>query len=314
MESAHTTQQVLTLASKQDGIVTARQCRQLGISPAEIKARCRSGRWRRIYRGTYLVMGASVAELPARVRTRAGLLAAGPHSVAVLSTAAAVHGIEGLPPPDGQVHLSLPGEHARARRIIDRQLALHQLAIKPAEITKVDGLMVTTPLRTVADLILRVGRFSAVSIMDSALHQQLISEAEFATLPQLIAGRRGAVQTKTWVPAADARAASPLETRVRLRCADGGVAPDVLQYPVLDLDGELLGIADFAWLGARVLGEADGGEVHSRPDALFRDRWRQNALANAGWRIIRFTWEDTLRPGYIPYVVRQALAGAHPGS
>jgi very-short-patch-repair endonuclease len=69
-------------------------------------------------------------------------------------------------------------------------------------------------------------------------------------------------------------------------------------------------IADLAWPGARLLGEADGASVHNRPEAVFRDRWRQNELANAGWTIVRFTWEDTLRPGCVVYVVRNALARA----
>jgi hypothetical protein len=301
---------VRAAASRQDGVVTGWQCRQLGMGPDQIKALCRSGRWRRLYRGVYLVDADVVTEPSQAGLARAAQLSGGPHAVAVLGTAAAILGIGGLPRADGTVHLSLPGNRARPGRLADHGLVLHQLSIDPAHITVVDGLAVTTPLRTVADLILRLDRYAAVCVMDSALNRGLISEQEWASLPDLIAGRRGAGRARLWIPEADARAASPLETRVRLRCVDGRVAPDTLQHPVYGPNGELLGIADLAWLRARVLGEADGASVHDLPDAVFRDRWRQNELANAGWTVIRFTWEDTLRPGYIAYVVRNALARA----
>lgn len=297
-------------ATRQDGVVAAWQCRRLGMEPAEIKRLCRSRRWRRLHRGTYLVDADVLGEPSTRATTRSAVLSAGPHAVAVLETAARLHGIGGLPNPTGQVQVNLPTQHARPRRIIDRDMVLHQLDIQPAQLSTVDGLAVTTPLRTVADLILRLDRYAAVSVLDSALNRGLITQAELASVPRLIAGRPGAERARLWVPEADARAESPLETRVRLRCVDGRVAPDTLQHPVRGRDGALLGIGDLAWLGARVLGEADGAEVHDQPDAVFRDRWRQNALANAGWVVIRFTWADTLRPGYIVYVVRNALARA----
>jgi hypothetical protein len=298
----------LAAASRQDGVIAAWQCRRLGLDPAEVKRLCRSGRWLRLYRGTYLVE-ADVAGGPSRrASIRAALLSAGPHAVAVRETAAVVHGIGGLPAEGGQVHVSLPARHARPQRVIDRNLVLHQLAIEPGQISTVRGIAVTTPLRTVADLILGLDRYAAVSVLDSALNRGLVTGDGLLTLPELIAGRRGAGRARDWIAEADARAESPLETRVRLRCVDGRVPPDALQHPVHGPRGELLGIGDLAWLGARVLGEADGAAVHDQPEAVFRDRWRQNALANAGWLIIRFTWQDTLRPGYIVEVVRNALA------
>jgi hypothetical protein len=303
-------ERALLVASRQDGVIAGWQCRKLEMDPTDIKTLCRSGRWRRIYRGVYLVE-ADVVEPPSpRAVTRAALLAAGPHAVAVLDTAAAIHGIGGPPKPNGQVHVSLPGACARPRRIIDSQLALHQFAIRPEDTSVVDGVRVTSPLRTVADLILQLDRYSAVSVMDSALNRGLVTQQEFALLPHLITGRRGAARARLWIPEADARAASPLETRVRLRCVDGRVAPDTLQHRVYNDRGDLLGIGDLAWLHARVLGEADGAAVHDRPQAVFQDRWRQNELASAGWIVIRFTWQDTLRPGYVVYVVRSALARA----
>lgn len=106
---------------------------------------------------------------------------------------------------------------------------------------------------------------------------------------------------------ADGRARSPLETRVRLRCVDGGVAPDEVGYQIRDEYGYIIAEADLAWLQARIIAEADGAGPHGLPDAVYSDRRRQNTLANAGWLVLRFTWADTLRPEYIPHVVVEAL-------
>lgn len=299
----------LALASQQNGVIAGWQCHGFGMEPGDIKRLCRSGRWARLYRGVYQVNSDVAGEPSPRALTRAGLLSVGPHAVAVLDTAAAIHGIAGL--THGRaIHVSLAGRHARPRRIVDRGLILHQFVIEPADVLTVDGVAVTSPTRTVADLILRLDRYSAVSVMDSALNSALIDEDGLAMVAELIRGRRGAARARDWIVEADPRAESPLETRVRLRCVDGRVAPDTLQHEVYDRNGRLLGIGDLAWLSAKVVGEADGAEVHSQPHAVYRDRIRQNGFANAGWTIIRFTWQDTLQPGYIPHVVRNALARA----
>jgi hypothetical protein len=172
----------------------------------------------------------------------------------------------------------------------------------------VDGLTVTTPARTIADLLLRVGRFTGVSLLDSALNQRLLAPDDLDLVRAMLVGRRGAPRARPWFAEPDARAESPLETRVRLRAADGGVPPDELQYRVRDRHGNVVAIADMAWTRARVVGEADGADAHDNPVAVFRDRKRQNDIVNAGFVPLRFTWEDTLRVDYIPNVVRAAIA------
>jgi hypothetical protein len=224
----------------------------------------------------------------------------------VLHTAVELHGLAGLRRSD-RIHVNVPGAMPRHQRA-DRDVAVHQLVLGPADVTTVEGIPVTTVPRTLADVILRVGRFEAVGVLDSALNRKLLTEDEFATLPMLIHGRPGAMRARPWLGEVDGRARSPLETRTRLRCADGGVPPDQVGYLVRDEYGYVLAEADMAWLAAKVIAEADGVGPHNLPDAVLTDRHRQNVLANAGWLVLRFTWADTLRPDPIPTVVRQALA------
>jgi very-short-patch-repair endonuclease len=49
---------------------------------------------------------------------------------------------------------------------------------------------------------------------------------------------------------------------------------------------------DVAFPHARVAIEVDGRAFHSSPGRFQSDRTRQNRLVAAGWRVLRFTWED----------------------
>ena len=209
--------------------------------------------------------------------------------------------------PAAVVHVSLLGSMARPRRVCDPTVRLHQFTLGPDELMTVDGVWVTTPVRTLADLLLRVDRETGVSLVDSALNRGLITPGQLADVRASMARRRGAVRATPWLAEADGRAESPLETRVRLRAVDGHTKPDELQYRVVDRHGYVVAIADFAWTGWRVIGEADGVDAHDNPDAVFRDRTRQNAIVAAGFVPVRFTWADTLQPGTVPRLIRAAM-------
>ncbi|MFC0507377.1 type IV toxin-antitoxin system AbiEi family antitoxin domain-containing protein [Micromonospora costi] len=297
------------VAATQDGIVTLADARGAGLTVHEVQRLCRTGRWRPLARGSYLVDADVSGGISSRARIRAAVASFGPGAVAVLATAAELQGIAGFRPTD-QIHLSVPGAVARPARAAHPDVVVHQLDVTPEQIVAFRGIPATTPLRTITDLILREQRYPAICVLDSALNRGLVSADDLLAVPRLIRGRRGAVAARGYLAEADGRAQSPLETRTRLRCVDGRVPPDALQLEVRDDDGYLLGIGDLGWRAPRVIAEADGREAHDTPDAAFADRHRQNRLINAGWTVLRFTWADTLRPDYIPWTVRQAIATA----
>ncbi|MEU7771516.1 type IV toxin-antitoxin system AbiEi family antitoxin domain-containing protein [Micromonospora taraxaci] len=300
---------VRRIAADRDGIVTLAQARAAGLSVHEVRRLCRAGRWRAVARGSYLVDADLYDGVPRRARIRAAVTSFGPAAVAVLSTAAELHRLAGMRATES-IHLSVPGPAARPARLAHPQVVVHQLVVPPAHLVQVDGITTTKPLRTLADLCLRADRYSAVSVLDSAVNRRLVAPDDLLSIPPFIRGRRGAIAARGYLAEADGRAQSPLETRARLRCVDGKVAPDTLQLEVRDDDGCLLGIGDLGWRGPRVIAEADGRDAHGTPEAVFADRRRQNRLVNAGWTILRFTWQDTLRPDYIPWTVRQAIAAS----
>ncbi|WP_431884451.1 type IV toxin-antitoxin system AbiEi family antitoxin domain-containing protein [Micromonospora wenchangensis] len=294
------------VALGQDGMVTMSQALAAGLTRHHVRQLCRSGRWTRLSRGCYTPAGQPPDALARRARIRAAVTSLGPGAFAVLDSALALHEIAG--PRQSAVHVSVPVDRPRPQRHTDPTLVVHQFTVAPGDVVDVAGVPTTSPLRTVTDMILRLDRYPAVSVLDSALNRGLVTPEDLATAPAIVRGRRGAPAARSHLAEVDGRAQSPLETWSRLRCVDGGVPPDVLQQEVRDGDGHLLGIGDLGWRAARLIAEADGAGPHGTPEALFADRRRQNRLVNAGWRVLRFTWSDALRPDYIPHTVRQAMA------
>lgn len=292
----------MAVARAQHGVVTSAQCHERGLTRAQIGVRCRTGVWRRLFRGTYLVEPSN----PELARIHAALLLGGPDAVVVCHTAAYLHQIPVVPASD-LVHISMPRRITKPQRT---GIRFCQNAIDNSEIVEVQGMRVTSIVRTLADLTRISDRSTAVSVLDACLHNGLVTSADLSSIARSVYGKRGAIVVRERVALADSRSASPLETRARLACVDAGIPPDELQYEIRDQDGILLAIADMAWLKARLLVELDGAEPHERPQALFRDRRRQNDLIYAGWRVLRFTWVDVQRPAYLTGTIRRALSMA----
>lgn len=292
----------LAAAARQHGMLSWEQARHAGVTKSDARRLVRSGEWGRPYTGVYSVRALtdpSNADAHLRSATMAAQLALGPNAFAGGKTAARLWGIQGLPRWDGRtVHMVIPALGAQRHH---HRITLHSWQVSPEEVSTTEGIRLTDPGRTLRDTLLRVDRETAVCLMDSALHQGLILDEDGEELELANRGRRGCVNVRRWWPLADGRAESPLETRIRLICVDGGMPPTDLQHRFRDGHGTTIGIADFWWQELQVIGEADGQGPHSQPQALLRDRERQNALQrwHPGVRIVRFTWQDLKRPQYI---------------
>jgi very-short-patch-repair endonuclease len=65
---------------------------------------------------------------------------------------------------------------------------------------------------------------------------------------------------------------------------------------------------DIAFRRHRLALEIDGRIHEDNPSLFESDRWRQNALVFAGWRVLRFTWAMLDRhPEHCVATVRRAL-------
>lgn len=298
--------EALRIAERQQGLVTADQAISSGLSRGQVRQLVRTGTWVRPFPGTYLVAGTE----PFLGRVRAAL-SRRPEAVICGLTAARLLGLRALPPqvPNEPIQLFVPGSVARPAT---PGIALCSGLLPDAEIWRRDGMSVTSVTRTLADLVLGWERPDAIALLDAAAHDRRFRD--LLEVSARLFGRRGPSVRVRWLAEVDARAESPLESRLRLVLCDHGLRPPETQFLVVDEAGGQIARADFAYPEQRLLVEADGAAFHGDhagdPRPLHRDRERQNALARLGWRVLRFTWSDVLtRPDLVAATVSRALAG-----
>ncbi|WP_175008727.1 type IV toxin-antitoxin system AbiEi family antitoxin domain-containing protein [Cellulosimicrobium sp. TH-20] len=312
--------ELLDLAERQAGLVSAAQCDACGVNANRRSRLVDHGRWRRPTRG---VLEPAPGTLPSsdprahdRRRRRAAwlaLLAYGPEAIAVGPCALVLLGVQGVG-PDVVPQVTLPG----ARGALSRDgIRLRQFD-DGMTVVRIEGRSVASPAWALAQAVPETGRRRAVATMDSARHLGLLDADGLARAHDLARGRRGVARTHAWWAESDARAESPLETFARLECVDAGLGPDDLQVDVVD-DGRFVGRGDLGWRlprGRWLIAEMDGRDVHSTPEALLRDRARQNALVtHGGVELLRFTGRDltvpgTSRPGRMTTTLRHHLGRA----
>lgn len=166
------------------------------------------------------------------------------------------------------------------------------------------GVVITTPARTVADLLCARTGAEVLWLTEQALARGL-DRADVAAA--LEPRQRGAVSARKYLALADPRGESPLESAVALVLQDSPLLAPRRQFVVRA--GEMVFRLDFAWPHHQVALEADGVAWHSTPAAVLHDRVRQNALTVRGWRFIRATWRDVHdRPAQLVRDVADALA------
>ncbi|ASR55907.1 hypothetical protein CBP52_13275 [Cellulomonas sp. PSBB021] len=295
------------LALRQEGLLSSRQCDDLGLRRDTRSRLVADGRWARVTRGVYDVSPVSPTTPDGRRRRAAWLamLAYGPDAaVAVGASALALHGVRGLPATI-RPEAALPEGSARRARDGARARCFDPVATVPVGDRRIAGLA-DALVRTLPELPRRNG----LAVVDDVLHRRLLEPDEVASLLGRMGRRRGVQRVRTWWPYVDGRAESPFESFARLECIDEGLAPDELQLEIRPPDDAGVVRGDLAWRlrgGRWLVVELDGEEFHTSPDAVLADRTRQNRIASVGWvDLLRFAWPDlgTLR---IPNHVRRAL-------
>jgi very-short-patch-repair endonuclease len=161
---------------------------------------------------------------------------------------------------------------------------------------------VTTPLRTVVDCARRLPFDEALTVADSALRQGAVTVADLHGAAASARGP-GSAQVRRVARHADARAANPFESVLRAIVIESGALDVEPQVPVptrtMTFEPDLVDVR------RRVVVEADSWSFHGDHRAHGRDCVRHTALAVAGYRVLRFTWEQVMTAA--PYV-RAVLA------
>lgn len=301
-------------AAAQDGLLARGQVLDAEMSPRQIQNRLEHGVWRRVTRGVYEVLATDSAVDPyILARRRAawiGVLAAHPIGISPGACALALQGFWGLPQslapevalPRGRYSIGAP--EVKVRRF-DRSMRWIRLGEH----------RVAAPISALTQALPELDRDSAVAVLDSALNRGLLTHRDVLAVRRNVRGRRGAARLHQWWPLIDSGAQSPLETHARLRCLDAGLPEPTVQAVVRSPGGRIIARGDLGWRrsdGSWLLLELDGRGVHGRPEALYRDRSRQNAIALAGdHTLLRFTGVEVFN-GAMVRAARAALAAPSP--
>ena len=266
------------LLDEQGGVATSGQI-LTQLTRRSFEAQVNTGALERMWHGIYCR-----GEPTNALRLRGLDLACGKPVAVCLGTAAALFGFDTEDPADIHV-LNPPG---RALRCADG-LVVHRRDGAPLVVR--DRRRATAPAWTAVEVGRALNRPRALATFDAALRSGTCSLPELWRAAAEQKGRRGIVAVRDLLPLADGRSESPMESEARLVMIDGGLPVPVLQHEVVDGNGELRRL-DFAWPEHRLAAEYDGLAWHSGPEAMRRDRRRQAALLDVGWKVVPIVFED----------------------
>ena len=181
----------------------------------------------------------------------------------------------------------------------------HRRAIDPEYIVERHGLRVTTPALTAIDLVDEFGGDAVDVCLRSRAARLSDLWAAYAAHP----ARPGNAERRRML----------LDSRDKPWSAAERLSHRLLRSHHLkgwtaNLEIRVQGskyYIDIAFRGARVAIEIDGRLHEDDPSVFERDRYRQNALVLAGWRVLRFTYRMLVdEPDYVIATILAALAGS----
>lgn len=177
------------------------------------------------------------------------------------------------------------------------------------------GVPSTDVLTTAIDLGCETSARWALAIMDAAVRHSLgpniglqpVRREVLATL-RLHVRRPGIRRVRRIVPFINPAAESALESISRWQMHRGRIPAPAINVEVRGADGRTYR-ADFSWEAHGVLGEADGLGKYADVQDLRAEKRRQIALEQAGWRVVRWGWDEAVwQPRLLIALLRQALA------
>ncbi len=168
-------------AESQAGYFTAAQARKHGFSWERLSDNVKRGRFLRIVRGVYRLTHFPSSDhedlFVAWLRT-------GPHSSISHESALTIYDLSDVLP--GEIHVIIPRTASRRRS----DLHLHTNHLRPEDVTKRQGLPVTTVARTIADVaIAGLAREHVIQAIEEALNRGLTTAEDLIVQAAYQGGR-----------------------------------------------------------------------------------------------------------------------------
>lgn len=262
-----------------------------------------AGRLVPLHRGVYAVGHR-------RLRTEghwlAAVLALGPGAALSHRDAAALHGLR----PSSRARIDVTTKR-RARTEMPGIDIHHTAVLEAHDVTTVAGVPVTTVARTFVDLAHVVPREQLAKALREAEHLRTADVLEIEDAMRRTRTRKGPGHAVLTAVLADHRrrglqlTRSALEDRFLALLDRHGLPRPCTNVHVAGRE------VDAFWPARRLVVELDGWARHKDRRAFQRDRTKANALAEAGFVVLRFTHDDVQRrPAETARTLRALLARA----
>ena len=183
MKASEMEQQLYGIASLQQGYFTARQAKEAGYADSRFAYHIKKGRWVREGRGIYRLANYPIGDRPDLVYwslwscNRTGNV----QGVFSHQTALAIHDLSDVMP--AKYHLSVPTRFRRYH-LPPENLILHFTNLRPEEVWEFEGYKVTTPERTICDVLLdeEISEELVIQAISDGFNKGVISQAQVAKL------------------------------------------------------------------------------------------------------------------------------------
>jgi hypothetical protein len=257
-------------------VIALDQLERLGFSRRAVRYRARCGRLHRIHHNVFAV---GAQPLTQHGHWYAVLLASRPDPVlSHISSLAKM----GLARERGRIHVTVTHRGGRGLQgvVVHRCRSIH-----PDDLTRIDGIPVTTLPRALLDVAETEGAEFVAKVLEEADRRELLDPAAIHACAKRNPGRRGAAVllplVAAYVPTPDAK--EGLERRFQLFLAERGLPAPLVNTLV---HGYLV---DCFWPEAGVVVELDSRTWHGHWDARERDLVRDATLQRHRIRPIRVT-------------------------
>ena len=288
------------LAASQHGVVATSQLLTLGYGRNAVAKAEKVGRLHRVHRGVYAV---GHQNLTWHGRCMAAVLAASP-SVASHFSAAWLWGLVRSPP--GTLHVT-----CRKSRHAERSFVTHTAGLLRVDLTRREGIPVTSLARTILDCATRTDRARSSASSSEPTMPRTSTGGRWSTSSIARRGIAGGPKVRA---ALEIYRETPVFTRSGLERRFFEVVT-AAGLPVPSMNAFVAGYEIDAWWEAERFGvELDVYETHGSRLSFEEDRIRDDELLLAGIETTRVTGPRLDRePGAVVESVRRHLARRAPG-
>ncbi|MDR3305590.1 MAG: hypothetical protein LBS85_06175 [Clostridiales Family XIII bacterium] len=186
-----------------------------------------------------------------------------------------------------------PHCYSTAKRKSDENVIRWHFSATPLDFDLIDGVKVAKPERIIVDLASSLDADSTLIALNHCILARHFSVPDLEKYLCQNTGVPGNKRLRSLLPFANAKCESPMETLAWLALYRASLAMPEQQVR-LSSANHFLGRVDMHWqLNKRsIVAELDGKVKYTDKESIFKEKKREDRIAEAGHKVLRFTWAD----------------------